>query len=274
MTICGRMSRDGRSKISVARLAVYNAAFQRMLERRVHLSTACLSDESRSFLSLCCVCRPLLSFRHVPPRWKSSVTSLKPEQLSPTSIQPQAFKAPAGRSVSVFAEGLGKPRMLEVADDGRVANELDNTPTTGRGLRGVASVTNALEPYESAEGVPALQRQGSIADPELDILQRHWAPATQALVTAAGGSHPRPSAWLFTLAAQSWEELWHRRSNAPPRGPTSRKPPRLRSGNERWRTYPGGREPHSARRARKRPNESEDRRRRPSTIQRTLSIEE
>jgi Raf kinase inhibitor-like YbhB/YbcL family protein len=45
---------------------------------------------------------------------------VKPEQLSPTSIQPQAFKVPAGFSVSVFAEGLGKPRMLEVADDGTV----------------------------------------------------------------------------------------------------------------------------------------------------------
>ena len=47
---------------------------------------------------------------------------VKPEQLSPTSIQlqPQAFKVAAGFSVSVFAEGLGKPRMLEVADDGTV----------------------------------------------------------------------------------------------------------------------------------------------------------
>ena len=45
---------------------------------------------------------------------------VKPEQLSPTSIQPQAFTAPAGFSVSVFAEGLGKPRRLEVADDGSV----------------------------------------------------------------------------------------------------------------------------------------------------------
>jgi Raf kinase inhibitor-like YbhB/YbcL family protein len=45
---------------------------------------------------------------------------VKPEQLSPTSLQPQAFKVPAGFSVSVFAEGLGKPRMLEVADDGAV----------------------------------------------------------------------------------------------------------------------------------------------------------
>jgi Raf kinase inhibitor-like YbhB/YbcL family protein len=45
---------------------------------------------------------------------------VKPEQLSPTSVQPQAFKVPTGFSVTVFAEGLGKPRMLEVADDGSV----------------------------------------------------------------------------------------------------------------------------------------------------------
>ena len=86
------------------------------------------------------------------------------------------------------------PRAIDVdVADGTVtlrgpilANEIDTILTTVRGVRGVVGVTNALEPYESAEGVPALQGQGSIADPELDILQRHWAPATQALVTAAG----------------------------------------------------------------------------------------
>ena len=86
------------------------------------------------------------------------------------------------------------PRAIDVdVADGTVtlrgpilANEIDTILTTVRGVRGVVGVTNALEPHESAEGVPALQGQGSIADPELDILQRHWAPATQALVTAAG----------------------------------------------------------------------------------------
>jgi hypothetical protein len=67
-----------------------------------------------------------------------------------------------------------------------LANEVDNVLATIRSVRGVLSVTNALETHESAEGVPALQGEGSIADPELDILQRNWAPATQALVTAAG----------------------------------------------------------------------------------------
>jgi hypothetical protein len=66
-----------------------------------------------------------------------------------------------------------------------LANEIDGVLAAVRGVRGVLGVTNALQPYESAEGVPALQGQGSI-QPELDILQRNWAPATQALVTAAG----------------------------------------------------------------------------------------
>jgi gas vesicle protein len=67
-----------------------------------------------------------------------------------------------------------------------LAAEVDNLLAAVGGVRGVLSVTNALEPHESAEGVPALQGHGNVADPELDILQRHWAPATQALVTAAG----------------------------------------------------------------------------------------
>lgn len=86
------------------------------------------------------------------------------------------------------------PRAIDVdVADGTVtlrgpilANEIDSLLTTVRRVRGVVGVTNALEPHESAEGVPALQGQGSIADPELDILQRNWAPATQALATAAG----------------------------------------------------------------------------------------
>jgi hypothetical protein len=47
-------------------------------------------------------------------------------------------------------------------------------------------VSNELEPHESAEGVPSLQGQGSVAEPTLDILQTNWAPATQALVAVAG----------------------------------------------------------------------------------------
>jgi BON domain len=67
-----------------------------------------------------------------------------------------------------------------------LANEADNVLATIHSVGGVLSVTNALEIHESAEGVPALQGGERIADPELDILQRNWAPATEALVTAAG----------------------------------------------------------------------------------------
>jgi gas vesicle protein len=67
-----------------------------------------------------------------------------------------------------------------------LASEVDGVLATVYGVRGVREVTNALDVHESPEGVPALQGAGSIADPSLDILQRNWAPATQALVTAAG----------------------------------------------------------------------------------------
>jgi hypothetical protein len=67
-----------------------------------------------------------------------------------------------------------------------LANEVDRVLATVQGVRGVRSVTNELEAHDSPEGIPALQGVGSVADPSLDILQSNWAPATQALVTAAG----------------------------------------------------------------------------------------
>ena len=67
-----------------------------------------------------------------------------------------------------------------------LANEVDSVLATVRGVRGVRGVTNELEAHDSPEDVPALQGVGSVAYPSLDILQSNWAPATQALVTAAG----------------------------------------------------------------------------------------
>jgi hypothetical protein len=86
------------------------------------------------------------------------------------------------------------PRAIDVGvADGTItlrgpilASEIANVLATVGTVRGVVDVTNALEPHESAEGVPALQGHGNMADSELDILQRNWAPATQALVAAAG----------------------------------------------------------------------------------------
>lgn len=84
------------------------------------------------------------------------------------------------------------PHAIDVeATDGRVtlrgpilASEADIVATCVAGVRGVTSVTSALDTHDSAEGIPALQGEGRIAGPSLDILQRNWAPATQALVTA------------------------------------------------------------------------------------------
>ncbi|HET7696646.1 MAG TPA: hypothetical protein VFK57_13110 [Vicinamibacterales bacterium] len=59
-----------------------------------------------------------------------------------------------------------------------LAREMDDLLTAVSGVRGVRSVTSALEPHDSAEGIPALQGD--------DIAQRNRAPATQVLVAAAG----------------------------------------------------------------------------------------
>jgi hypothetical protein len=86
------------------------------------------------------------------------------------------------------------PRAIDVETwDGNVtlrgpilATELEGLLSTLKTVRGVRSVTSKLSVHESPKGIPALQGEGTVADPGLDILQRHWAPATQALVAAAG----------------------------------------------------------------------------------------
>lgn len=77
--------------------------------------------------------------------------------------------------------------------DGRVvlrgsvlASELDRVLSTVRAVRGVQSVAHALDAHETSDGIPALQGEGRLAEFPLDVLQRTWAPATQALVAAAG----------------------------------------------------------------------------------------
>lgn len=86
------------------------------------------------------------------------------------------------------------PRAIDVkAAEGEVtlrgpvlASEVTDLLAVVAAVRGVRSVINELEPHESAEGVPSLQGAGNVAGPTLDILQRNWAPGTQALVAAAG----------------------------------------------------------------------------------------
>jgi hypothetical protein len=85
------------------------------------------------------------------------------------------------------------PRAIDVkADDGEVtlygpilSDEVDNVVSAVSAVRGVQSVINELEPHDSPEGIPSLQGHGRVAGPSLDILQRNWAPATQALVGMA-----------------------------------------------------------------------------------------
>ena len=67
-----------------------------------------------------------------------------------------------------------------------LAGEVDDVLAAVRGVRGVEDVVNLLEVHSTGDGVPALQGTGRVSGPMLDILQRNWAPATQALVTVAG----------------------------------------------------------------------------------------
>jgi hypothetical protein len=66
-----------------------------------------------------------------------------------------------------------------------LADEVRGLLTAAASVRGVHSVVNELEPYESADGVPSLQGEGRLAGPSIDLLQSNWAPATRALVGAA-----------------------------------------------------------------------------------------
>jgi BON domain len=95
---------------------------------------------------------------------------------------------------STLGRRASHPRAIEVdANGGEVtlrgpvlATEAGDVVAAAASVRGVSSVRNELEPHESAEGISALQGKGRRTGPALDILQRNWAPATQALVAAAG----------------------------------------------------------------------------------------
>lgn len=88
------------------------------------------------------------------------------------------------------------PRAIDVyASAGEVTlrgpiltSEVDRVLAKIAAVPGVRSVRNELEPHQTSEGVPSLQGRGRIAGSSLDILQRNWAPATQALVAAAAAT--------------------------------------------------------------------------------------
>jgi hypothetical protein len=83
------------------------------------------------------------------------------------------------------------PRAIDLdARDGEVTlrgpimfDEVDDVMSTAAAVSGVCSVMNALEPYESADGVPSLQGEGQTAGSSIDLFPRHWAPGTRALVS-------------------------------------------------------------------------------------------
>jgi gas vesicle protein len=82
------------------------------------------------------------------------------------------------------------PRAITVeAHDGAVtlrgpilAREVERVLDTAAGVRGVRNVNDELDSHESADGIPALQGEGRVADD--DVTPRQWAPATRALVSA------------------------------------------------------------------------------------------
>lgn len=86
------------------------------------------------------------------------------------------------------------PRAIDVvAANGEVtlrgpilAREVEDVLATVRAVKGVLLVRNEVEPHETGEGIPSLQGRGNVPGSRLDIMQRNWAPATQALVAAAG----------------------------------------------------------------------------------------
>jgi hypothetical protein len=109
-------------------------------------------------------------------------------RLSPAAVDDvrllERVRAKLGRACS-------HPRAIDVdAQNGEVtlrgpilANEVDDVIRTVGAVPGVMAVVNELDSHESPEGIPSLQGQGgTTAEPTLDIFQRHWAPATRALV--------------------------------------------------------------------------------------------
>jgi hypothetical protein len=55
-----------------------------------------------------------------------------------------------------------------------------------RRVRGVRQVIDNLELHERAAGVPSLQGGRAPAGDRVDLLQKHWAPTTRALIGTAG----------------------------------------------------------------------------------------
>jgi hypothetical protein len=95
---------------------------------------------------------------------------------------------------SRLGRATSHPRAIDVeVDRGEVtlrgpilADEVDALLSAVESVRGVCNVINELEPHEETEAIPSLQGRRRARARSLDLLQRRWAPATRALVGAAG----------------------------------------------------------------------------------------
>jgi BON domain len=104
------------------------------------------------------------------------------------------------------------PRAIDVdARDGRVTlrgqvlfPEMRAVVATALAVRGVGSVDNQLEAYDTAEGVPGLQGEGRTAGRLLNLRPRTWAPGTRAMV---GAGVIGTAMWMALKAARSARDL-------------------------------------------------------------------
>jgi hypothetical protein len=101
----------------------------------------------------------------------------------------------SGRVRSKLGFLVRHPSSIQVdAHDGLVtlrgavlADEIEQLVRGMRAVRGVKEVDNQLEVHDNPGSVPALQSEKRKPEGQrLDIMQRHWSPATRFLVGTAG----------------------------------------------------------------------------------------
>jgi gas vesicle protein len=84
------------------------------------------------------------------------------------------------RAIDVYA------RNGEITLSGPIlSSEVTGLLSVISSVRGVRNVRNYMQAHDSGEDIPSLQGEGRLAEPSWNLLQRDWAPATRALVTAS-----------------------------------------------------------------------------------------
>lgn len=113
-------------------------------------------------------------------------------RLTEDAVEDQVL---SGRVRSKLGFLVRHPSSVHVdAHDGLVtlrgavlADEIEQLVSSVRAVRGVKEVDNQLEVHSDPATVPALQSAKRKPEGQrLDILQRHWSPATRFLVGTAG----------------------------------------------------------------------------------------